>query len=305
MHQLRGINTHLDTYSSVRSDNMQWIERLNEALLYIEGNLQGNISYEKASRLANCSTYHFQRMFTYIAGIPLGEYIRRRRLTMAALALKQGQKVIDVALLYGYDSPTSFTRAFQALHGLTPSQAKKEGAVLKAFPKISFSLTIKGEQEMEYRIESKKAFRVVGATLKLEKDLEQNMREVPVFWNKKAQDGTIARLCSLMKPGQGLLGLCTNGDDKEYWVYTIGIAIEEGTPEGLESQIVDASLWAIFPGRGPMPQTIQEVERRIVTDWLPSSGYEFGSGVDMEVYLDNDPSNQSFEVWMPIKKSKE
>ncbi len=81
--------------------------------------------------------------------------------------------------------------------------------------------------------------------------------------------------------------------------------MEEGTPEGLESQVVDAALWAIFPGRGPMPQTIQEVERRIVTDWLPSSGYEFANGVDMEVYLDADPTNQSFEVWMPIRKSKE
>lgn len=284
---------------------MQWIERLNEALLYIEDNLEGSISYEKAGQLANCSTYHFQRMFTYVAGIPLGEYIRRRRLTKAALALQQGQKVLDVALLYGYDSPTSFTRAFQALHGLTPSQAKKEGTSLKAFPKISFSLTIKGEQEMEYRIERKEAFRVVGVTLKLEKDMEQNMREVPVFWNKKAQDGTIAKICSYMKPGQGLLGLCTNGDEKDHWIYTIGIAMEEGTPEGLESQVVDAALWAIFPGRGPMPQTIQEVERRIVTDWLPSSGYEFANGVDMEVYLDADPTNQSFEVWMPIKKSKE
>ena len=282
---------------------MQWIERLNEALLYIEDNLEGTISYEKAGQLANCSTYHFQRMFTYVAGIPLGEYIRRRRLTKAALALQQGQKVLDVALLYGYDSPTSFTRAFQALHGLTPSQAKKEGAVLKAFPKISFHLTIKGDQEMEYRIESKEAFRVVGVTLKLQKDIEQNMREVPVFWGKKAQDGSIARICSYMKPGQGLLGLCTNGDDKDHWVYTIGVAMEEGTPEGLESQIVEANMWAIFPGRGPMPQTIQEVERRIVTDWLPTSGYDFANGVDMEVYLDDDPRNQSFEVWMPIKKS--
>lgn len=111
---------------------MQWIERLNEALLSIEDNLEGNISYEKAGQLANCSTYHFQRMFTYVAGIPLGEYIRHRRLTKAALALQHGQKVLDVALLCGYDSPTSFTRAFQALHGLAASQAKKEGAMLKA-----------------------------------------------------------------------------------------------------------------------------------------------------------------------------
>ncbi|MGE4584666.1 MAG: GyrI-like domain-containing protein [Sphaerochaeta sp.] len=288
------------TYREVRT--MQWIERLNEALLYIEDHLEGDISYAQASRLANCSTYHFQRMFTYIAGVPLGEYIRRRRLTKAALALQRGAKVLDVALLYGYDSPTSFNRAFQAVHGLTPSEAKKEGAALKAYPKISFSLTIKGEQEMEYRIERKDAFRVVGASCSLPKDMEESMQVVPRFWNEKAKDGTIAKLCSLLGEGQGLLGICTNSDEEKQMMYTIGVALPEGMIEGMESRMIDASLWAVFPGRGPMPGTIQAVERRIMTEWLPSSGYEFANGVDMEVYLDDDPSNQSFEVWMPIKQ---
>ena len=283
---------------------MQWIERLNEALIYIEEHLDGDISYEKAARLANCSTYHFQRMFTYVAGLTLGEYIRRRKLTKAALELQQGSKVLDVALRYGYDSPTSFNRAFQVVHGMTPSDAKKEGAVLKAFPKISFSLTIKGEQEMEYRIERKDAFRVVGVSCKISKDMEESMRVVPLFWTEKAQDGTIAKLCSYLKAGDGLFGLCTNTDEKDHWTYTIGIVKEDLELEGMESQMIGPSLWAIFPGRGPMPQTIQEVERRIVTDWLPTSGYEFAEGVDVEVYLDNDITNQSFEVWMPIKESR-
>lgn len=283
---------------------MQWIERLNEALIYIEEHLDGEISYEKAARLATCSTYHFQRMFTYVAGLPLGEYIRRRKLTKAALELQQGKKVLDVALRYGYDSPTSFNRAFQVVHGMTPSDAKKEGAVLKAFPKISFSLTIKGDREMEYRIERKDAFRVVGVSRRISKDMEESMRVVPLFWAEKSQDGTIPKLCSLLKEGEGLFGLCTNTDEKDHWTYTIGIAKSDLELEGMESQMVGPSLWAIFPGRGPMPQTIQEVERRIVTEWLPTSGYEFAEGVDVEVYLDNDITNQSFEVWMPIKESR-
>lgn len=284
---------------------MDWIERLNETLLYIEANLDGEFSYEKAAQLAACSTYHFQRMFTYIAGIPLGEYIRRRRLTKAALLLLQGWKVLDVALLYGYDSPTSFTRAFQTIHGLTPSQAKRQGATLKAYPKISFSLTIKGGQEMEYRIESKDGFKVAGATLDLMmKDVEQNMRDIPRFWTQKYEDGTIARLCSMLKPGQGLLGLCTNSDATTSWTYMIGVEMEGKVPLDLEVMEVPPALWAIFPGRGAMPRAIQEVERRIVTDWLPTSGYEFTDGMDIEVYLSEDPNDQSFEVWMPIKKAR-
>jgi AraC family transcriptional regulator len=116
-------------------------------------------------------------------------------------------------------------------------------------------------------------------------------------------EGTIPKLCSLLKPGHGLFGLCTNTDEKDYWLYTIGIELDEGaTLEGMETQEVDAALWAIFTGRGKMPNVIQDVERRIMTDWLPTSGYELAKGVDVELYLSEDPSDQAFEVWMPIRR---
>ena len=116
---------------------MEWLDRLNDALNYIEDNLKSEIEYEMAAKIACCSTYHFQRMFSYIAGVPLSEYIRNRRLTMAALDLQNGDKVIDVALRYGYESPTSFNRAFQKVHGVSPSAAQKEGTALKAFPPLA------------------------------------------------------------------------------------------------------------------------------------------------------------------------
>ena len=135
---------------------MEWIERLNNAVTYIEDNIKGDIDIDEASKIACCSTYHFQRMFAYIADVPLSEYVRRRRMSLAAVDLQNGdEKVIDVALKYGYDSPTAFTRAFKNVHGISPSQAKNEGSVLKAFPPISFKITIKGASEMNYRIEKK------------------------------------------------------------------------------------------------------------------------------------------------------
>ena len=127
---------------------MEWIERLNNAVTYIEDNIKGNIDIDEASKIACCSTYHFQRMFAYIAEVPLSEYIRPRRMSLAAVDLKDSsEKVIDVALKYGYDSPTAFTRAFKSVHGISPSQAKNEGVILKAFPPISFKITIKGAIE--------------------------------------------------------------------------------------------------------------------------------------------------------------
>ena len=106
---------------------MDWLNDWNKALAYLEANLDGDIDPKELGRLAGCSAYHFQRMFSYLAGIPLGEYIRRRRMTRAAADLQNGEKVLDVALRYGYESPTAFNRAFQAVHKLPPSQAKQEG----------------------------------------------------------------------------------------------------------------------------------------------------------------------------------
>jgi AraC family transcriptional regulator len=132
---------------------MEWIERLNKAINYIEDNLCNEINYDKAAEIACCSTYHFQRMFSYIAGIPLSLYIRRRRMTLAALELQDDDtKIIDIALKYGYESPTSFNRAFKSIHGILPSLAKINGVSLKAYHQISFRLSIKGDEQMNYRL---------------------------------------------------------------------------------------------------------------------------------------------------------
>lgn len=123
---------------------MDWLERMNDAISYIENNLTTEIKYEELSRIVCCSIYHFQKMFSFLTGVPLSEYIRRRRLTQAAYELSNSNiKVIDLALKYGYESPDSFTRAFQNMHGVTPTKARKMGIVLKAYPRMSFHISIK------------------------------------------------------------------------------------------------------------------------------------------------------------------
>ena len=174
---------------------MEWLDRLNRAVDYIENHLEDEISYEEAAKLACCSTFHFQRMFSYIAGVPLSEYIRRRRMTAAAFNLQIGSdKVLDIALRYGYDSPTAFNRAFQSIHGVSPKSAKEMGVSLKTYPRISFHITIKGDAEMNYRIEKKEPFRIIGAKMLLEKEIEQNFQSVPLFWQKTTEKGLMAKL---------------------------------------------------------------------------------------------------------------
>ena len=145
---------------------MDWLEQLNNAMRYMEDHMEGELDLKQVAKIACCSVFHVQRMFSYMAGVPLAEYIRRRRMTKAAFDLQNTkEKVLQIALKYGYDSPTAFNRAFQSIHGVTPSTARQEGVVLKAYQPISFKITIRGEVEMKYRIEHHNAFRIVGPKL--------------------------------------------------------------------------------------------------------------------------------------------
>lgn len=282
---------------------MEWIDRLNEVIQYIEQHLTDEqINYDTLAAIACCSTYHFQRMFTYMAGIPLSEYIRRRKMSLAAVQLQTtDEKIIDIALKFGYNSPTAFNRAFQNIHGLAPSAVRKSNVTLKSYPSITFKMIIKGVEEMNYRIEKKEAFRIVGLASPLSNSIEENFKEVPVLWQKLSEQNTIARLMSLMD-GQpmGLLGISTCSN-LESWRYYIAVSSSQPALEGMEEAEIGAYTWAIFSGEGACPQAIQALESRIVTEWLPTSGYEYDNGPDVEVYLTPDPANAKFEVWIPVK----
>jgi AraC family transcriptional regulator len=284
----------------------------------MEDNLDGEISYEEAARYACSSVYHFQRMFSYIAGIPLSEYLRRRRMTRAALDLQKGGRVLDVALRYGYESPTAFNRAFRAIHGVAPSAAQKPDTVLKAYPRIGIQLSMKGEVEMEYRIVKKEAFRVVGVrdpiniasltgnsdTLKDfdPDDIAESFRRIPEFWREAAQSGKIAQACALMEgEPMGLLGVSDCTDDGGSGFYYIAAATEKPVPDGMYECLVPACTWAIFTGSG-LPASIGDLQKRIYAEWLPTSGYEWDNAPDIEVYLDDNPVNMKYEVWLPVVK---
>ena len=281
---------------------MEWIERLNKTISYIEEHLAEEISYDELAHIACCSSYHYQRIFAYMAGIPLSEYIRRRRMSLAAIELQSGnKKIIVIGMKYGYASPTAFNRAFQSVHGIAPSIAKKEGTTIKSYPPISFKLTVKGVEELSYRIETKDSFRIVGASFPLDKEIENNFIAVPQMWQNAAINGTFEKITPLMNnQPMGVLGVsvCNN---KEEWQYFIAVSSSIDTDNSLDEYIIPACTWAIFSGIGT-GISIQELERRIITEWLPTSGYEYDNAPDMEVYLNPDPNNMQYEAWIPIKK---
>lgn len=279
-----------------------WITRINEAMDYIEAHLSEEITPQQLAQIACCSPFHFQRMFAYMADVPLAEYVRRRRMSLAAVDLQNGMTVLDAALKYGYASPTAFNRAFQSVHGAPPSAAQKGGSTLKSFPPVRFHLTVSGGEELSYRVEEHGPWRVVGLGAPLSNRLEENFAVVPGLFERAAKENVLPRLFALMD-GQprGLLGVsaCV-GEDR--WRYLIGTASGAQAPEPFEALEIPEATWAIFPGRGPA-SAIQALEKRIVLEWLPTSGYEYADAPDVEVYLNADPQDACFEVWIPVKKA--
>lgn len=286
---------------------MDWVTRMNRAIGYIEDRIMEDISYAEAAKLACCSEYHFMRMFSFITEVSLSEYIRRRRLTLAAFELQNSDiKVIDLALKLGYDSPEAFARAFQQLHGTTPTAARSAGTKLKAYPRMSFQLSIKGVEAMNYRIEQLSGFKVVGVKERVRTEEAENTNVVADIWAKLGQQGFFGKLWDVRDAEckvNGILGVCANGEwgQNEFFDYYFAIASDQPTPEGMEELVFPAATWAVFDAEGP-PDQIGDTWRRLYTEWVPVSAYDLAYLPAIENYL--PPEANKNELWIPVVKKQ-
>ena len=275
---------------------MDITKSLNEAIKYVEANLDDDIDINAVSKIAGCSSFNFTRLFSVLAGISFSDYIRKRRLTKAGFELQNTNiKILDLSLKYGYESPTSFNRAFSVHHGVAPSKARKSGTILKTYMPITFSITIKGVVAMEVKIEKRKGFRAVGFKRRFRTDNGENFSEIPKMWAKTMEDGTFEKLMN-MNDGEikGCLGVCTNmvGVEFDYYIATPS----EGKDIGEWDELVfDPQLYAVFPCTIP---TIQDVTKRIFSEWLPASEYQHADAPEIEMYY----PDESVEILIPIKK---
>lgn len=282
---------------------MDWVSRMNEAINYIEEHITEEIAYSEVAKAACCSAYHFQRMFSFITDVSLSEYIRRRRLTLAAFELQNSDiKVIELALKYGYDSPEAFARAFHQLHGTTPTAARSAGTKLKAYPRMSFQLSIKGAAEMNYRMEEMSGFSIVG--LKERVNTEDAFSMVPRLWASARERGIFEELWKVRDAShkvRGILGVCAGGDfgKNEQFDYVLSIASNEEPPEGMVKIDFPEATWAVFEAEGS-PDNIQEIWKRLYTEWVPASAYDLAYLPAIECYL--PPDENKNELWIPVVK---
>ena len=275
-----------------------WIEGLTNAIDYMEENLTEDIDVNKTAEKAFVSSFYFQKIFKALCGFTVGEYIRNRRLTLAAQDLCSNHiKVIDAALKYGYDSPDSFARAFTAFHGINPSAAKEQGSKLNSFAPLKIKLTLEGGTMLEYRIVEKPQFTVMGKSRKF--NTETAYDEIPVFWQEHMKSDDSKIVC-------GMYGICMDGDGKvfDYLIADNYIPWNE-VPEGYKTEVIPAGTWAVFPCHGALPEALQDVNTRIWSEWLPScKAYKLAGSYNIELYTPpcENPADNYSEIWIPVEK---
>lgn len=279
---------------------MDWLQGISNAVHYIEDNLTEELDYDKIAAQAYVSSFNFQRAFNVLCGFSLGEYIRNRRLTLAGMELSSGEsKVIDIAVKYGYDSPDSFAKAFSRFHGVPPSSARKEGQNLKSIAPLKITFKLEGGNVMDYRIEAKEAFTVIGSARQFNSDT--SYKEIPQFWSEHFKSGDSKHVC-------GMFGICyDNSMECKDFNYMIADCIEgKGKlPNKFTTMEIPAKTWAIFPVKGSMPTALQDVNTKIWSEWFPNcKKYEIDGNIGVEMYSDGDTSSADYysEIWVPVKK---
>ncbi|MCH5197782.1 MAG: AraC family transcriptional regulator [Oscillospiraceae bacterium] len=288
---------------------MDWITGIQNAINYIEEHLTEDIDYNEAAKEAACSSFYFQRIFGVLCGISLGDYIRSRRLTLAGNELRTSDdKVIDVAMKYGYDSPESFTRAFSRFHGITPSEAKKDGSKLNSFSRISVKITLSGGNIMNYKIIEKKAFDIIEKVETHSVENDANAKSIPDFWTRAHLDGTVKKLLDITTDKTYIFGVCYGNlpENAKTFDYSIAAACSKDAaiPEGFRKRTIPARTWAMFECNGAMPYAIQELWHKIVSEFFPTSSYQPTCEMDIEAYSEGDMSDENYhsEIWIPVVK---
>ena len=284
---------------------MEWTEAISKAIAYIEQNITEDISVEDVAKHVNISTFYFQKGFSLLCGYTIAEYIRNRRLALAAGELAAGNvKVIDAAVKYGYDSPDSFTKAFTRFHGVTPSVVQKNTTMIKSFVPLKIKISLEGGYSMDYRLTQKDSFTVMGSYQKF--SYVNANTDIPAFWIEHYEKGNGKYVCGMFGVN---MDVSMGNDEFEYMIADLYNPCRD-VPEGFVTKTIPTFTWAVFPSKGALPDSLQDVNKKIFSEWLPAlKEYEFAAGYCIEMYDAPDKyaqgtadENYYAEIWIPVKK---
>ena len=285
------------------------LERLNQAMEHIERHLDQRIEVADLARIAVTSEYHFRRLFSALAGMPLSEYVRRRRLTVAGAEVLAGERtLLEIAVRYGYTSGEAFARAFRAMHGVGPGEARRVGASLQSQPRMSFRLIVEGNSSMQYRVVEKEEFRVVGRKARVPL-VHEGMNPAIVAFIRSIGQETLERIERLSDGDpEGIVSVSDNLDESRAegteLDYYHGVVSRADVPEDMDVLTVPAGTWAVFENSGPFPQSLQYLWRDVFTQWFPSNPYQSRPGPEiLRTRLSQDAAHADAELWIPVERT--
>lgn len=284
---------------------MEWMEAIREAVDYMEARITEEITVNDVANHVNISPFYFHKGFSMLCGYTPMEYIRNRRLSLAADELIASDiSVMELAVKYGYDSPDSFARAFSRFHGIAPSAVRRDRAMVKTFAPLKLTITLKGGYMMDYRITEKESFTVLA--MSREFGYENAKQDIPAFWEEyyAAENGKY--VC-------GMFGINIDpqrGNEKFEYLIADVYCPSVDIPQGFEVRTIPAFTWAVFPCRGPLSATMQDVNTKLFSEWLPAQKeYEWAAGYCVEMYSapseypkGTEDENYYAEIWIPVKK---
>ncbi len=285
---------------------MALVESLQQAIDYMEEHLLDHLTIEEIAKHANVSPFHFQRTFMILTDLSVGDYLRRRRLTLAARELTStDSKIIDLAYKYGYETPEAFSKAFRKQHGMTPSEARKGVGKLQSYNRLAIQVNLKGAEPMKYQVIERDAFQVIGVKRECPCGGNTEGLGIPEFWSEVNADGTVNKLLPFINGEmKGLLGMTDNYNPVkntiDYWIAAEHVG---AVPDGLLSYKFPPSKWVVFEVKGHAPTAMVNTWKQIYSEWIPSNGYEIAELPAIEAYIDSNlysPTSLN-EIWLAVK----
>jgi len=285
------------------------IALLNRLVDVIEMNLTDEVDVASLARDLGTTEYHLRRMFSSLAGMPLSEYVRRRRMSVAAADVVAGHPVLDVATRYGYGSAEAFGRAFVAVHGSSVGEVRENGGPLRSQPKLRFRLTVEGSASMDTRITDRPAFRLVGHATRVPLIHHGANPHIQAFIASlpAAEHARLKQLANTEPAGLLQVSADVDADYAEgsELTYLHGVAVEGDAPDDLDGIVVEAGTWAVFRTSGAYPAALQETWAATATDWFPSNPWQLRPGPSIVAVLERaeDFSTATTELWLPIERA--
>ena len=286
------------------------IALLNRLVEVVEEHLADDLDVAAVAAELGTTEYHLRRMFSSLAGLPLSEYVRRRRMTLAAADVLGGDDLLGIAVLHGYGSTEAFGRAFRAVHGASPADVRRDGGPLRTQPQLRFRLTVEGNTPMDTRITERPAFRLVGhaARVPLIHDganphIQAHIASLPVTEHARLKDLSDTEPTGLLQVSADVDPDYTEGSEL---TYLHGVALSAGAPapDDLDAMETPAGTWAVFRVAGPYPSALQTMWAATATEWFPSNPWRLRPGPSIVSVLEraDDFSTATCELWLPVER---